>query len=626
MSDNPIELSRRKILAGLGTVGVASAGVGLGTSAYFSDEETFENNTLVAGELDLKVDWEEHYSDWKGDEVGLAEMADDIAEADYVLPAFSPAGGPLEAGVSSPIGPLADGVDMEPLDGRPIALNFTGAENSDEAQDLFWDATAIEAFPDADQDGIQDAPGMEEGEEWDICEYPADLDSVLDDDLRTEGSREEPLISIEDVKPGDFGEVTFSFHLCDNPGYVWLTGNLVDANENGHTEPEAKDEDEIGPDDTDPNPSELFDEEDEERVELLDYVLTRIWYDDGRGQQEDAGNNQPDEITGDLDVVCALDTSGSLQSSEISDLESGVNTFIDALDASSADAKIGTLEFGGGSVGNINPLTSPGPDVTLPGSGDGDTPMAGAIEIADQLVRDTTAGARSGAEKVVVVFTDGGPNYPPDASYTAGGGDYSAGPYPDGTDDSTVTVGEMDETRGVANTVKSGGTTIVTVYVGEPGQDQANMSGSAISKYTDLPTYLATGEPGDGVDDGIASSSTDAFDVDVADLETVAEELVEIVTIAENVFFLGTLREALMALSGDPGYPLDGDLPAEEGGGTGRNCFEPSTTQYIGFEWWVPINHGNQIQTDSVSFDIGFYTEQCRHNDGSGMTSTPAGE
>lgn len=52
-----VELTRRRVLAGLGTVGVASAGAGLGTSAYFSDTESFENNTLTAGELNLVVDW-----------------------------------------------------------------------------------------------------------------------------------------------------------------------------------------------------------------------------------------------------------------------------------------------------------------------------------------------------------------------------------------------------------------------------------------------------------------------------------------------------------------------------------------------------------------------------------------
>jgi len=50
-------LSRRKALAGLTTIGVAGAGAGLGTTALFSDEESFANNSIQAGELDLFVDY-----------------------------------------------------------------------------------------------------------------------------------------------------------------------------------------------------------------------------------------------------------------------------------------------------------------------------------------------------------------------------------------------------------------------------------------------------------------------------------------------------------------------------------------------------------------------------------------
>ncbi|SMO50712.1 SipW-dependent-type signal peptide-containing protein [Halorubrum cibi] len=60
MSDKKIELSRRNALIGLGTVGAASAGAGLGTSAYFSDEEEFTGNMMTAGELDLAVDFVVH--------------------------------------------------------------------------------------------------------------------------------------------------------------------------------------------------------------------------------------------------------------------------------------------------------------------------------------------------------------------------------------------------------------------------------------------------------------------------------------------------------------------------------------------------------------------------------------
>jgi predicted ribosomally synthesized peptide with SipW-like signal peptide len=56
MSDkNTLGLSRRRVLGGLGAIGVASAGAGLGTSAYFSDTESFVGNILEAGSLDLAV-------------------------------------------------------------------------------------------------------------------------------------------------------------------------------------------------------------------------------------------------------------------------------------------------------------------------------------------------------------------------------------------------------------------------------------------------------------------------------------------------------------------------------------------------------------------------------------------
>jgi len=54
-NDSKYSLSRRKALLGLGTVGVAGAGAGVGTSALFSDEETFEGNTIQAGTQNLIV-------------------------------------------------------------------------------------------------------------------------------------------------------------------------------------------------------------------------------------------------------------------------------------------------------------------------------------------------------------------------------------------------------------------------------------------------------------------------------------------------------------------------------------------------------------------------------------------
>lgn len=54
-TDDALELTRNKILAGLGAVSAAGAGAGIGTSALFSDNEQLANNELTAGTLNLAV-------------------------------------------------------------------------------------------------------------------------------------------------------------------------------------------------------------------------------------------------------------------------------------------------------------------------------------------------------------------------------------------------------------------------------------------------------------------------------------------------------------------------------------------------------------------------------------------
>jgi hypothetical protein len=43
-------------------------------------------------------------------------------------------------------------------------------------------------------------------------------------------------------------------------------------------------------------------------------------------------------------------------------------------------------------------------------------------------------------------------------------------------------------------------------------------------------------------------------------------------------------------------------------------------THCFGLAWWVPEDVGNEIQSDSASFDLGFYAEQCRNNDNPGQS------
>ena len=101
MSDRPtgFQLSRRRVLAGLGGIGVASAGAGLGTSALFSDEESFEGNTITAGTLDLLVGYYSYWDQGMAGEGSVSGTADgeavsadlsDVKPGDSGLVAFCP--------------------------------------------------------------------------------------------------------------------------------------------------------------------------------------------------------------------------------------------------------------------------------------------------------------------------------------------------------------------------------------------------------------------------------------------------------------------------------------------------------------------------------------------------------
>jgi predicted ribosomally synthesized peptide with SipW-like signal peptide len=205
MTDD-FELTRRKALAALGTIGVASAGAGLGTSAYFSDQETFENNQLTAGELDMKVAATEYYSDWSADEAQFAGMAATDVETDIRLPA---------------------GANQS--DAQDIALDLDD-DYSGDVYAAFFDALSTD----------------ENGTPYNRVNggVAAATDDGLCDDTPEADADGPVIIDISDVKPGDFGGAQFAFELCDNPGYVWLTGGLDSASEGGTTEPERDDPDE----------------------------------------------------------------------------------------------------------------------------------------------------------------------------------------------------------------------------------------------------------------------------------------------------------------------------------------------------------------------------------------------
>ncbi|MDZ7746622.1 MAG: SipW-dependent-type signal peptide-containing protein [Halobacteriales archaeon] len=225
-------LSRRNVLAGLGTIGLASAGAGLGTSAFFSDEESFEDNTLVAGELDLLVDWQQTYDSGNGHQFVSAH-------------------------------PDHDGDGEQSI-----------TADNDAGQIRYSD------FPDEEDENSNGAniPSLNCDNIPPLSEANFGTDPVTGQEMET-------LMQFTDVKPGDSGEVTFSLHLCDNPGYIWMQADNVSEDGGAHTEPETiVDPDNLG--------------------DLGDAIQATLWYDEDCDNVYDAA--EP------VDIMLTLDFSGSM--------------------------------------------------------------------------------------------------------------------------------------------------------------------------------------------------------------------------------------------------------------------------------------------------------------------------
>jgi hypothetical protein len=362
-----------------------------------------------------------------------------------------------------------------------------------------------------------------QGEAFDFCSPEADEFLVNGDGI--------PIFTLEDVKPGDSGEVTISIHICDNPGFLWLAGELTENAENGQSEPELGDEGE----DTDGI------------GELADAIEVCVWYDeDCDNVYEPTGTGQQNE----LEVALVSDVSGSM-SQEIGDLQTAAKNFVDNL---SSPDEAAAISFSG-NASLDQELTTDYDDVKDAidqYSAGGTTNMTAGIETGeDELLGGTNA--TPGASKVMILLSDGSPN-------------------------------NSSSATSAATIAKGNGIRIFTIALGSGADD----------------SFLAN---------NIATSPDDAFLApDPADLDTVYAEIAQIVLEGELKIISGSMTEVFEQLSG--GLFLDGDRQED-----GTQPYPGATTQCIGFEWTLPAEVGNEIQTDSVGFDLSVYTEQSRHND-----------
>jgi hypothetical protein len=511
----------------------------------------------------MKVDWEEHYSDWSADEGEGLDITMDEPESPGSYYAF-------------PVGALDED--------KSLWVNRTDSPEGgdDSSLDLFMDNTSLEAYPDGDDDGVQD-----DFAQADVCtdadvlaDVPDDMDPTTndrtenDDTYDSDAGEPLPLINLDDVKPGDFGEVTFSFHLCTNPGYVWMNANNISAAENGTTEPEADDPDETGPDDeTASGPSEIETAE----IELLDEIQTALWYDINC-------NNLVDGTGGGGSAVCVqlvLDSSGSMDAfdgdstTRNDELISGAETLAQNILDDNPDNRVGVVDFDSDanvllSVDNADSQDYDAVETQINNiDTSGGTNIGNGISTAD----DDLANCPEGTQTVQIVVTDG-----------SGG----------------------DPTTAADNAVGDSGNTDEIFAVGTGGANESSLLEFARPQ-NDEHTFLT--QAGESLNDLLT-------------------QLGEEVLAGEQVFATLSLRELLLELSDGNGIPLDGDTSqgsfnelADSPDADTRQCFPGNATQCIGFSWWLPVNHANEIQSDSVGFDLGFYTEQCRHNDGAGMNN-----
>ncbi|MDQ2053891.1 SipW-dependent-type signal peptide-containing protein [Halobellus sp. H-GB7] len=535
MTEYEFDLSRRKVLGALGAVGAASAGAGLGTTAYFNDTESFEGNTLTAGELDLKVDWQQTYNGPIPDSGG--EVGDHPVNAypDSSGDGIQDLNGVRYSGAGE-IDPVFDAADIPACcDCADDEYYVTYGGESYCIEPLGDGSTSIEDFYDYD-----DTSGV----------Y-----SSLNDEIQREnttfvflyeGSEGLSLVIVNDDRENTEGGSAASFTIEGAPGD---TGWLVNDG-NG-------DDNWVVKDDTEGDTDAGFDQY---QIAEADWVWTNNRTDGGA-----IGSLADDfalRLSASLNAAAELYDSPARGSGQIEEfvLLSGGSGPDSGSEEITLEAEIGEAENN-----EIGPVT---------------IHSACGIESGSQLPEGVFSSAHYPKQDSLIQLGDVKP------------GD---------SGEVTFSVHLCDNPAYVwltaANFTQDGN--VLT----EPEAVKINESNSDISDVGDVTTEDDLGK--------LASEMQVTVWYD-EDCDNEFEE-------AETTIFDGTLADMLGTFDGDAAtsegakHPLDSDTETE-----GRQCFPAEEGFCVGFDWEIPTSVGNEIQGDSVSFDLGFYTEQCRHNDGSG--------
>jgi hypothetical protein len=279
---------------------------------------------------------------------------------------------------------------------------------------------------------------------------------------------------------------------------------------------------------------------------------------------------------------------GSGAGSKLDNAKTGAKLFLDAV---GDQTQVGVVSFDNAANTDLGLTLKDGNVATIENaidtiSGGGSTNIEDGIETGQDVLNG--GGARPGASRVMVLLSDGQP--------TAG------------TSTDTGNISPVQE----ATTAKNDNIEIFTIGYGiSSGSTFAQTLKDVASDPDSSHAYL---------------------DVNVDEPQEIQNVFGQIgkILAGEEEFFNGSLGELLEAVETENGIPLDGNrgttfdevdqdnLP-NAGDDPNRDPYVASTTNCVGMAWWLPVNHSNEIQTDSVTFDLGFYTEQARHNTGAGQ-------
>ena len=558
---NNFDLSRRKLLGGLGAIGVASAGAGLGTTAFFSDEGSFMDNTITAGAVELRMDWQQSY--------------------------------------------------------------YTGIEGQDPDDHTTWEP--INAYPDLDGDNLQDPiyTRFQLQEDPTLVGLPADADDdeieagyrgqfASFDGTETDGTGNHefvgPVIDLDDVKPGDRGEITISKHVFDNPAYLWLNASNYQHTVGGLNDPKREALKELYGEEL--SDQELIDAAAAE-MQFAKEIDATLWYDDDCDNffDEDAGAciqfvvdntdsmgsqapGSTDELKDELliealeEYVGRLDTKDGAENADgdTSPFSVGVTNWTTVADTvllptSDVNDIIGE--------NNGDYASSTGLQTIDYQSLDGSTDLVNAIEEGS----DVLSNCPEDEDRIMVLVTNG------------------------------INIDTADFLGAASDNLRQNGGEVdryLVIGFGVLGDDIQTLE--QISTLPGNHRFMLVPDPDiDQAINGPADPSTDP--------ETSVAEEIGFTAGGEQAIFQGSLYDLLTqpapvnpdgtvddyevdGIAG--GYPLDADRNRD-----GRQCYPNSDTRCIALEWHLPFEVGNEIQGDSIVFNLDFYAEQCRHNDGS---------